>query len=514
MQKIRKSGALSVFLTKDYTWILPFISSSVLALAFLSRQFYWTVIVGLIPLIIFCLRAGQYSTKQIIRPVYWSGFMYLLCVFAWELQTSPSRWTELQGPFAILTKIFVWIMCAFIASIGFWLLGRYIVYMKSQPRILILILPVVWALTEFIRVYVFSVVNYGPGASLSPNWNLGIVGLGLMPSPLVYLARFVGLYGMSMAVVAINIAIYCLISRRQLRTAGLTLAFLVLLSFAGYRLYQPSGKVLKVGAVHLGVNDGLNTWDPVPLPAKDLDLLVVPEYSLFFDNKEYEEFARQNFGEKTTLITSVTGDSSPSTNILTFYNTKDGIISQQPKTFLIAGGEYMPYSMSGLFKLINQDYLTESFNQTQQVKRGATAEHPVMVSDMHVGSLVCSGVLALNEYRHLTYEGAEVLTNSASLSLISSASLYHAQESYLTRFHTVANARPFIQASRSGESYILTSQGKYISKASGDSNLLSGEIKTSQRKTLYTYFGEWTLLVGGLVLVVATLKNRRKLTKK
>lgn len=487
---------------KNKILFLPFISFCLLGLVFLNTHLYWLVLVALVPFLIFCQRAKEYSGKQIVRSVYWSGLVFCLAIFGWELQTTPNSWTALQGSMATYIKILAWVLSASFASVGFWLLGRFVAYFKSRPQQLLICLPAVWALCEFIRVFMFSVFSYGPGGSFSPNWNLGIAGLGLMPTPLSYLARFVGLYGMSTVVVIINIAVYYLFFKRQWQLAAVLIAPLLLLSLISFKIYQPSGKTIKVAAVHLESKDSLDSWDPVPLPPKDLDLLVIPEYSLFFQIKDYQDFANKKMGPQTVLVTSVSGKGRPATNDLTIYTPAQGVVSKQSKTFLISSGEYAPYLMIGFFKIINQDYLVKAFNDSQQVKRGASPEHAVQTPNLRIGSLVCSGVLALNEYRRLSSQDAEVLTNSASLSLIAQASLYHVQESYLTKFHAVANAKPFVQASRSGESYILNGEGNSLASASGDSRLINADVRASSKRTFYTLLGEWTLLADPLWVIL------------
>lgn len=167
----------------------------------------------------------------------------------------------------------------------------------------------------------------------------------------------------------------------------------------------------------------------------------------------------------------------------------------------------MPYVFSGVFSAINQSYLTKAFNDSQQVKPGIQPELPIQTSNLLLGSLVCSGVAALNEYRGMTHKGAEILTNSASLSLIASASLFHEQATHLTQFQAIANARPFVQSSRSGESYILSANGKRLVETKGNTKAIATIVQSSNKKTLYSVIGEWTLVVGPLLLILLWSKH-------
>lgn len=490
--------------------LLPMLSFGLLALPTMFRGLGWLILIALIPFCYFVTHCASYPTKHIKRAIYWPGFIYGLSVFAWELQTTPSRWTTLGGTLAIFSKIFVWLLCASIVSIEFWMLGIFVSKFRHRLSALLVGLPAMWALSEFLRTFFFSVITYGPGGSFSPNWNLGLIGMSLMSTPLAYISRFTGMYGMSVIAVLINIALFQIIQRRHSLLSSGVLLFVLTGSMLGYKLYQPNGNYVATSAVHLAPSDSLDNWAPVDLPGRNTQLLVAPEYSLFFDNPDYQTFAANNFGGRTVLVTSLGSSSKPPNNILTYYKPDRGLFNQQAKTFLVTGGEYMPYILSVLYKTINQEYLIKTFNETQQVRKGVTPEYVVDIDGLKTGGLVCSGVLALNEYRRLSKNGAEILTNSASLAVITGASLYHTQESYLTRFHSIANARPFIQASRSGESYIIDSNGSKLVASSGQSKLISAVVRTSKKRTLYSMLGEWSLIASILLLTLLYARSFKR----
>lgn len=110
----------------------------------------------------------------------------------------------------------------------------------------------------------------------------------------------------------------------------------------------------------------------------------------------------------------------------------------------------------------------QDFTYSQQVTPGEKFEKPYNNVRFSVGALACSGVTALNEYRRLTQQGADILVNSASLSFLTNKSSYHVYAYNMSRFQAVSNNRPFVQASRSGESYILDNQANVIAKYHGN----------------------------------------------
>lgn len=492
-----KRGVLK--LLERYLYTLPLISAALLGLTLLSTKLTWLVFVALVPLLYVVAQPNKLNRKHVMRSFYAAGVVYFLFVYMAMLDTSPNSWSQIDSTFATLSTGFVWIVLALTNAVQFLLLGWATLNLEKRYRLLLL--PCIWILAELARSYLFAAIALGPGGTLSPNWPLGNLGTIAAGTPLVYLGRFIGLYGLSLAVVSINIGVLLALKKKQ--KAALLLAGPAALALLAFVAYQPSGNTIKAAAVHLADKSDLRQTVPnISLPV-DAELLVLPEYSRFLDNPNHKKLAG-----RSVVVTTVEGIGKPRSNDLIYYSAQAGEISRQQKTFLISGGEYAPYIFDGMFRLLGRSYIVTEFNQSQQVRPGTSSEKPVRTTVGYLGGLACSGVINLSQYQRLTRKGAEILVNPASLSLISSGNVYHVQEQYLTRFHAVANARPFVQASRTGESYILNSNGTKQAFANGNNQLISAEVRLSSRRTLYTLVGEFLPFVAAVFMLAAVRLKR------
>ncbi len=492
-----------------WAFLLPLLSAVMLGVSFINTNLAIGVLVGLVPVLLYAQRTQELPRKDILRSFYGAGVVFFMFCFVCITQTSPNTWTELDGGFATAAKYGTWLLVAAVCAIQFLIIGLLLDTYKSKPKLIVLLLPPVWVLSELVRNYLFAVLAMGPGGSLSPNWNLGNLGTAVAGTPLVYASRFFGLYGLTTIAVIANVAIFLFLQKRY-KPALVLLSMIFIVTALGWQAYRPSTNLLSVASIHLGKDVKLGQDRAAPDLSKPADIVVMPEYSGFFDSS-YKQYALRNLRARGTIVTTIEGEGSPNTNQLVYYSADNAFISRQDKTFLIAGGEYVPYIFEGLFRSLKRDYIVDGFNQSEQVRKGNSIEYPVETPSAIIGGLACSGVVNLSEYRRMSKEGADILVNPASLSLLNTSSLYHAQERYLTRFHSVANARAFVQASRSGESYIRDSDGEIVSFANGDSGLIESSVARNSDRTIYTLTGENLVLAMLFVWSIYILTRRKVL---
>jgi len=222
----------------------------------------------------------------------------------------------------------------------------------------------------------------------------------------------------------------------------------------------------------------MKTTDKSLSPPSGTDVLVLPEYSGIEQDKEVSKYLSP-LSSNGVAITSIVNGRSPNGTNRIIYLSRDGrVIERQDKTFLIPTGELLPYSLQASFRTIGRSSINEAFKYTQQLERGDRPERVYATKDgIRIGTLACSGVSALNEYSRLTNEGADILVNTASLAFLQPNSLYHVYARNMARFQAVSNNRPFAQASRSGQSYILDNQGNTLIESTGQNKqILSAEV--------------------------------------
>lgn len=464
--------------------LLSFITSALLcSLAFVHKNLYWLIFVSLVPLFLNLKDLKEYKLRSILKGTFFGGFIFSLIVLIPILQPAESTWSQTQGSAVTYIKIIAWTISSAVFAICFLIAGYFGYKNRKEFSKFIWLLVLLWPICEIIRAYIFALYSFGPGGSLSPNLNLGTFGLAVSASPLAYLSRFIGLFGLSAIAILINIVLLN-VYRKNWKIVLTILTPILILNSLAYFLYQPSAKIIKVAAVHLNEKETLEEWRNTDYPTKDTDLLVLPEYSLFL--KGNLNHKTKHLGDKTIVITSIETGETPHKNTLTYYNKKQKIINQQDKTFLIPSGEFIPYVVEWTLKLLKMDSIVSNFNSTLQVKKGGSSEQVKEIGNYKYGALACSGVVNLNQYANLTKDGAEILVNTASLSFLEDKSTYRVQEYYFAKFHAISNARPFIQSSRSGQSFIMDSNGHILDYNTGDSGLISHETSLVKPRTIYS----------------------------
>lgn len=388
------------------------------------------------------------------------AFGFIVSAFAnfFLLEASPNNWAVIvRGWFAVVAPTMAWLMISSFSALAFLGLAEVLRRIPSNVWRLSA-LPLLFALTELLRSYLFAVMAYAPHGSMSPNFNWGSLAVPASGTPLVYASRIVGFFGLTALVVGINVALYLALKKRQFIAGSLFITATVALSVIGKAtIPTPSAAVqnLKIITKHFDEQENAADWTKADWPPQGTDLLVLPEYSGLLENKDYKAILQRLSKNGLAITTMRNGRSPGGTNRLIFINREGSIVEQQDKTFLIPTGETLPYSLQATFTLIKKQRSIEEFRYLQQITPGDKHEAPFEYNGIYYGALACSGVSALNEYSRLTDEGADILINSASLSFLKTNSRYHVYADNMARFQSVSTGKLLVQASRSGNSYIL-----------------------------------------------------------
>ena len=198
---------------------------------------------------------------------------------------------------------------------------------------------------------------------------------------------------------------------------------------------------------------------------------------------------------------------------LVYKNRFNQVLSAQEKSFLVPGGEFMPYLMQGELYLTAQGATVREFEKSVALKKADHLETPVTVDGVSYGGLMCSGIVSPELYRRLANQGANVLINSTSLSAFTDKSLFHEQAQQILRFDAMANAKPFIQSAIGSRSYIIDSNGNFLKIAMpGKFAVVYDKITPSSTKTPYTRFGELVVPLS-IIFLLWVLVRRFRLSK-
>jgi len=476
---------------------------------------FWQVNYGwlLIPCVIgYLLWLDQKpSTKQI----WLSGAVFFSIIANWMYHIKA---TELipDNVLAIAFLVLTFSIVVGTLSLGFLLFGYLYNKFKvelSQPRALILV-PALWAVGEWFRSSLFSIVGMGPGGILGAHWNFGSLAFPASITPFGYGARVVGQFGLSALIIALSIGIIQLVKKQKFGIMAVGAVVAICLAGRVFYIY-PEGSQLSVGALQLddsSYSDYGYQRDLGPVmsshdPSSPIDILVMPEYSYIFTQKEYKNAETIALKKVTTsqslIITSKSGEARQGhKNLVTFYKPDGQIVTQQQKQFLIPAGEYIPYFYEWILVLSGNTSVIGNHQVKNTVSPSDQAAKPVAYKDENVGSLACSGAIAPEFYRKLVSSGATVLTNSAALSTMGLSSSYYAQARQMAAFLAVANARPFVQSARGAQVFMLDQNGQTVAKSDKPGvHYIEGNIKANNKRTPYSYVGE----LGALILSMGAI---------
>ncbi len=460
--------------------------------------------------------------------IWLAGLVMMLTALFWVAQLDTVFLAGLKSGWVTFGLLFTYLGFAGVLSLGFVLFGCS--YRLLNLRLLsvqaFLFVPTLWVVSEFVRSWLYSVAMYGSNGSLGANWNFGDLGFPASSTLLVYASRFVGLYGLGILVILINLALFWLLNKRWKPSAAVFAAVILLcgVGYAGYRV--PNGSGQTVGALQIASTAPSETATALTEAQKtqtqpaSLDVLVLPEYvSIFEKNKEADSVTLDKLMSSTQspIITSKKRTKNGKNyNTLTVYGSSGQPLYQHDKTFLIPVGEAMPYSYEFIYKLLGQTQTLEMIRGSREIHKGQTEATAFLTNGQLIAATACSGAITPEEFRTQVASGAELLTNSASLVMFANAPTYHTQAQQIARFIAVSNARTFVQSAKAGSSTIIDHNGSVrASTTQANPSLITADIMTNRTKTLYSQLGEWVLMASAVVIITKIgWKYRQALTNR
>lgn len=374
------------------------------------------------------------------------------------------------------------------------------------------LVPILWIVSEYARAIIFSVVSLGPGGRIGPYWAFGDLGFYVASTPLAFIARFGGVYLLSGVIVCILVATYQSWRQRSVTPLAPVLLGVAVVSLGGWALYRTStGPIVRVGAVSYAQHDAPIMFSKDSrrmldqLPSKQLDTLVLPEYSHYFEDDidgDRRVLERIMNDDKSLIIHSARDDEmGTGHNMLTFQAADSAMLNQQQKWFVVPAGEYVPYIYQVVLAYAGQESLLLNFNQQKSVQRGEKIESPYEYRGVRYGAHACSGVLAPDFYNQLVAQGSDVLTNSAALDTMGISPLFHAEATQMNQLVAISQAKPFVQSAKGGPAYVMDKDGRTITRVEQpDGGVVSATVQTNRGKTVYGWLGDWVVYLSLLIV--------------
>jgi apolipoprotein N-acyltransferase len=540
---------------RAWPWLAAICSGLLFTGCFAPFNFTWLCWIALTPLIAAIWFSGEKSRHRWLRNLllgYVAGLTFFWTAFSWLTTVTVLGWFVLQFYMAIYFALWGW-FCGLLqpterknqpASTK-WdrILARARTaappsrspWIRSTNNLLLaLLLAAAWVTMEWLRGWVFSGFGWnGLGVALHDTW------------PLIQIAEFTGVAGLTFMVAFANVILFTTVCRltvevhtRSVRPhfdLTLTLAAIVGVLTFGVRATQVSSptKPLRVAAVQSNVPQN-QKFDPLftrrifdqfqrlseialrsnPPP----DLLVWPESSMpgpVLADRESYQFVMDltASAESDILLGTIDVQNGDVYNAALLVSDGGEQAQVYRKVHLVPFGEYVPgrHRMPLLARIVG-DQVPGDFKEGKdytvfQLTNDNVKVAPLICFEDTIGELTRRFVLPTE-----TTPGANLLvdiTNDGWF-LRSAGSHQHLANAV---FRCVETRRPMVRAANTGVTCFVNEFGRVIQKLQDDTGstftegVLTGEVNvpTEHELTFYTRHGEWFAKLCAAVTGLATL---------
>ena len=496
------------------------LSAALLTLSFPKTSWSFLAWVAFIPL--FKAFENQPARKRLALG-YTMGFFYSLGVFYWVTH-SMRYYGHLSVPISISMLVMLALYLALFPAVFGYLWGLF----PAGGLFSLIWAPALWVGLEYLRGVLLSgfpwaLVGYSQYTYL----------------PLIQVAEFTGVYGISFLILLVNQALYQLFLKsgddRQwsAKWVEAALAGVLLLLVIAYgiiilpeeRKADNRSEKLKVSIIQGNIDQSLK-WNPAhqeetiniytdlsreslsqlsgtqvkePLN-KTTPLLIWPETAVPFYFLNEQRLSGRLFGlsrEANTYLLFGSPAVGQQNHRLHYYNrayllSPSGQVAYYDKVHLVPFGEYVP--LKRFLPFVNR--MVESIGDFSAGPQPYGLDHP----QGKVGVLICFETIFPEISRALKRDGCRLLVNITNDAWFGPTSAPYQHLSMLT-FRAVENRVWIARAANTGFSALIDSCGRIVRKSSlFEKATIQAIIPLRSESTFYSRYGDW--LVGFCFLVV------------
>lgn len=476
-------------------------------LGFAPFYFYPASILSLIGVIYFIVLSDSPKSAAI------AGFTYGLGLFGVGIYWIYISLHTYGGMPSLMAGFSTFVLASFLALfpgiVG--LLSKKIC--KQQPGLLVIAIPVFWALADWIRSWIFT------------GFPWLTMGYSQIPaSPLAGYMPIIGVYGVTLITTFIASIIGYLLANRQARKVwqSKVIASVLLVILSGYLLKQiewttPADKPLSVSLLQGNVEQSLK-WAPeiaehtlqqylAMVESSDAKLIVLPETALPVLASEVPEalktrllsHAHRNQGD--ILVGMVERENGEYFNSVLSYGGA-GTYTYR-KSHLVPFGEFIPLKVA--FGWIYRDWLNMPLSD---LSRGARYQQPMPVAGEKVAVNICyEDVFGEEIIRQLPMASLLVNVSNDAWYGQSYAADQHLQFSQARALET---GRMMLRATNTGATAIIDQKGYLTAHAPHFvQTSLDGYAQGYTGTTPYVYWGNWLFLTVCFGLLLLIWKRNR-----
>jgi apolipoprotein N-acyltransferase len=507
-----------VFLTKntlkDYLLIL--LGSVLYILSF--PKFSWSFLIwaSFIP---FFKALENKPSGQRFRLGFLAGVLSSLGIFYWVTHAM-----HYYGGLDIITSFSLLLLLVFYLALYFgvfaWLWGWF----SSRDPFLYLWGPALWVGLEYLRAHFLTGFPWELTGHSQYNF-----------LPIIQFSEFTGVYGLSFLILLVNHTLYRLLSRepsfsgwkQKWTAAAVSMGlFLLVLGFGWWSLDRQKEKDLRAPSLKVAIVQGnidqAAKWNPalqegtvakyLHLSRETLtqrpELVIWPETALPFYFLNEPRFTPKIFQLAREMGSSLLFGSPavvyPPNEKPRFYNRAyllhpEGRFTYYDKVHLVPFGEYVP--LKKFLPFVGK--MVEAVGDFSAGPGSLTLEHP----KGRVGVLICFETIFPELSRNLNKEGLDLLVNMTNDAWYGWTSAPYQHLSLLI-FRSVENRIWTARAANTGFSVFIEASGRINQKLPlFQSGTLCSDIPLRGEKTIYTRYGDWLVLVCGIILLIGLIKT-------
>ena len=482
------------------------LSAGLLALAFPAADLWPLAFVALVPLLVATAGAppaGALAVGGLSGTAFAAAHL-------WGLTVAMAEFGGIARP---LTALLLLLLAVYVgAYVGVFAAG-WAWSARLPPVARLLFAGALWAALEYARTHLLTGF---PWAFLAYTQYRNI--------PLIQVAAWTGVYGVSFLVALANLALTLLILHRHVWATAARVVLVGLAAFGAAlglpRLAHrpPEEPALRVAVVQGNIPQGVK-WSPawrlrtaemyrrLTLEAARTapTLIVWPETALPFvltrDADAREWLGRLAVEARAFLVVGspdVTAASPPRyTNSAFLVSPERGITGRYDKIHLVPFGEYVP-----LRRLL---FFADKLAQGAIGDFVPGAEPTVLAApDFHLGVTISYEVYFPQEVRQFVLRGADVLANITNDAWYGRTAAPY-QHLAMAVFRAVENRAYLVRAANTGVSAIVAPDGRIVARSEIFTEaVLTGEVRLRPRQAFYTFYTHYGDLFAWITLAVAT----------
>jgi apolipoprotein N-acyltransferase len=430
------------------------------------------------------------------------GVSWFTCGLCW-LYISMHRYGNLASPIAAAGVVLVAIYLS-----TFYAIATYVARRFSPPNTInIWLLASAWLLADMGRGYLFS------------GFPWLAVGYGQIDTPLVNLAPYLGVYGVSLAVLLMAAAGVAIISKSYRPAmyvlSGLLLA-LMIVTLAPTPATKASNNAIAVALVQGNVPqdfkfdqariaDTMRSYTTA-VENTQAELVVLPETAWTTIWPNTPNSIKERLAEKAKSQTIVIGlpyvaEGSIANSVAVI--TKDATLGYRyDKHHLVPFGEYIPFGFDWFVKMMNLPL--------GNFDRGRLDQLALEIGKEKIAFNICYEDLFGEEIIEAVRNGATILINTSNLAWFGdSHALY--QHLQIARMRAIETARPMLRSTNTGTTAHIDANGIVVKQLpTFQLQTLTTKVIGGTGKTVYVNFGNVPILLLAIAIAILTLTRTRR----